>query len=84
MDDKRQITLTFAIRILSRFYQFNFFMKRKRVDASLSLIFTLILMSPFLIIIGRMISVFKTSDSKPKLSKRADVFDNHGHFQRAM
>lgn len=29
------------------------------------------------------ITVFKTSESKPWISRRSDVFDDHGHFQRA-
>ena len=77
---------------LDGFHQSNSFMKGKRADVSLNLIFQLILMSFFPVTIGRIqknqlryskkFSVFTTSESKSYISKRTNAFDNHGHIQK--
>ena len=53
IDDKRQITATFTVSMTAKFLKFKSFMKGKCLDVSLVLTFRLILMSPFLITIGR-------------------------------
>ena len=74
IDDKREITPTFAIRMTGIFLpiQLIYVGKTRRCLPKFD--------SSSLITIGRMIFVFKTSEGKTKLSKRANVFDNHGHF----
>ena len=53
IDDKRQITATFTVSMTAKFLKFKSFMKGKCLDVFLALTFRLILMSPFLITIGR-------------------------------